>query len=72
MVPPVLGVVIAAPFLATFTLLGRYTMRKMFDMNPWPEAEEHPAPPLGAEWIARIRLFFKNRQQNKQPNKEKQ
>ena len=68
----ILGVVIAAPFLATFTLLGRYTMRKMFDMNPWPEAEEHPAPPLGAEWIARIRLFFKNRQQNKQPNKEKQ
>jgi len=66
----ILGVVIAAPFLASFTLLGRYTMRKMFDMDPWPEAEEKPSPPLGAEWIARIKLFFKNRKQNIQPNKE--
>jgi predicted PurR-regulated permease PerM len=66
----ILGVVIAAPFLATFTLLGRYTMRKMLDMDPWPEAEELPAPPLGAEWIARIKSFIKNRKPN-QPTKEK-
>jgi len=61
----ILGVVIAAPFLATFTLLGKYTMRKMFDLDPWPEAEEQPAPPLGAEWIARIKSFFNNRKPNK-------
>jgi len=66
----ILGVVIAAPFLATFTLLGKYTMRKMFDLNPWPEAEEKPAQPLGAEWIARIKSFINNRKQNK-PTKEK-
>ena len=66
----ILGVVIAAPFLATFTLLGKYTMRKMFDLEPWPEAEEQPAPPLGAEWIARIKSFIKNRKPN-QPTKEK-
>jgi predicted PurR-regulated permease PerM len=61
----ILGVIIAAPFLASFTLLGKYTMRKMFDMNPWPEAEERPAPPLGAEWIARIRSLINSRKQNK-------
>ena len=41
----ILGVVIAAPFLATFTLLGRYTMRKIFDMDPWIETEMVPPPP---------------------------
>ncbi len=66
----ILGVVIAAPFLATFTLLGKYTMRKMLDLDPWPEAEEQPASPLGAEWIARIKSFFNNRKSN-QPTKEK-
>jgi predicted PurR-regulated permease PerM len=66
----ILGVVIAAPFLATFTLLGRYTMRKMFDMDPWPEAETQPAPPIGAEWVARIKSFLNNRKQNQQ-SKEK-
>jgi predicted PurR-regulated permease PerM len=67
----ILGVVIAAPFLATFTLLGKYTMRKMFDQDPWPEAEEQPAPPLGAEWIARIKSFFNNRKQNKSTKEKK-
>jgi len=66
----ILGVVIAAPFLATFTLLGRYTMRKMLDMDPWPEAEEKPSPPLGAEWIARIKSYINERKQNKQPTKQ--
>jgi len=66
----ILGVVIAAPFLATFTLLGRYTMRKMLDIEPWPEAEEQPAPPIAAEWLTHIKSFFNNRKQNKQP-KEK-
>jgi predicted PurR-regulated permease PerM len=35
----ILGVVIAAPFLATLQLIGKYILRKMFDQNPWPEAE---------------------------------
>jgi predicted PurR-regulated permease PerM len=61
----ILGVVIAAPFLASFTLLGKYTMRKMFDLAPWPEAEEKPAPPLGAEWVARIKSLINSRKQNK-------
>ena len=57
-----LGVVIAAPFLATVTLLGKYIMRKLFDLDPWPEADVAPVPPIGAEWFARLRaLYYKNR-----------
>jgi predicted PurR-regulated permease PerM len=66
-----LGVVIAAPFLASVTLLGRYTMRKMFDLNPWPEAPAAPAPPLGVEWLARLKSLYNNFRQNKSPLKEK-
>jgi len=66
----ILGVVIAAPILATFTLLGRYTTRKMLDMNPWPEPETAPPPPLGMDLIARIKqLINKNKlihKENKQ------
>ena len=35
----ILGVVIAAPFLATLQLFGQYVLRKMFDQEPWPEGE---------------------------------
>lgn len=55
-----LGVVIAAPFLATFTLLGRYVMRKMFDMNPWPPTEPTP-PPVTPEFITRFKRFIRSR-----------
>jgi predicted PurR-regulated permease PerM len=68
----ILGVVIAAPFLASATLLGRYTMRKLFDLNPWPEAPAAPPPPLGAEWIARIKSFLGRRRQAQPPLKEKE
>lgn len=41
----VLGVVLAAPLLATLKLVGQYTLRKMFDQNPWPEnGSSTPAP----------------------------
>jgi predicted PurR-regulated permease PerM len=42
----VLGIIIAAPMLATFILFGRYTMRKMLDQDPWPEQTLAPPPPL--------------------------
>ncbi|MGQ9834293.1 MAG: AI-2E family transporter [Candidatus Villigracilaceae bacterium] len=41
-----IGIVVAAPILATFTLIGRYVLRKMFDLDPWPE-EEAPSVPAG-------------------------
>ena len=70
-----LGVVIAAPFLATILLLGRYVMRKMFDLDPWPPVETELHPPAGTEWIIRFRqlrrYFPAQRERNMKPDKEK-
>lgn len=54
----ILGMVIAAPALASLALLGRYTMRKMFDQDPFPAWDTAPPPaPIGREWMARYRLL---------------
>lgn len=51
----ILGVVIAAPTLASFTLLGRYTLRKMFDQEPFPIWDSRSSPPVGREWLMQLR-----------------
>ena len=56
-----LGVIIAAPFLATFLLLGRYTMRKMFDLDPWPQTEPEPPPPGIRDMIRKFTQFWSSR-----------
>jgi len=53
-----LGVVIAAPFLASVLLLGRYTMRKMLDLEPWPERERELPSPIDSAWIKQIRRLW--------------
>jgi predicted PurR-regulated permease PerM len=71
-----LGVIIAAPFLATFLLLGRYIMRKMFDLDPWPPTEETPPPPTVGELLKNFLQFIKSRfakaREEARPQKEKQ
>jgi predicted PurR-regulated permease PerM len=42
----ILGIIIAAPMLATFILFFRYTTRKMLDRDPWPDEEPPPPQPL--------------------------
>jgi predicted PurR-regulated permease PerM len=65
-----LGVVVAAPILATATLLWKYVMRKMLDVNPWPEDENHqPALLPESKLLDSIRRFFRNISFNR--NKEK-
>jgi len=56
-----LGVIIAAPFLATCLLLGRYIMRKMLDLNPWPKTESEPASPGISEIIKNFVRFWSSR-----------
>jgi predicted PurR-regulated permease PerM len=63
----ILGVVIAAPFLASVMLLGRYTMRKMLDLNPWPPGETVPIQPISFEWITRARALIASRFQKNAP-----
>jgi predicted PurR-regulated permease PerM len=63
----ILGVVIAAPFLASVMLLGRYTMRKMLDLNPWPAGEMAPAQPISLELVTRTRALIASRFQKNAP-----
>ena len=63
----ILGVVIAAPFLASIMLLGRYTMRKMLDLNPWPPGDTVPAHPISFEWITRTGAYLAARFQKSRP-----
>ncbi len=39
-----IGLVLAAPVLATINLVGRYILRKMFDLDPFPETEMSDEP----------------------------
>lgn len=56
----ILGVVVAAPILATVALLWQYTMRKMLDLNPWPDEEPHrPPSPPASRLLVSIRRFFR-------------
>jgi predicted PurR-regulated permease PerM len=52
-----IGIVLASPVVATLKLFLRYTVRKLFDLDPWEglEEEETPGPqsPL-VLWLCRI------------------
>jgi hypothetical protein len=56
--------------LASFTLLARYAMRKMLDLNPWPPGETLPVNTMSFEWIGRTRAYLMSRFQGNPP-KEK-
>ena len=60
------GLLIAAPVLASLTLAARYAARKMFDLDPWPDPEpdgaiEFPLVPLLMANLTRIRTRIRNR-----------
>jgi len=57
----ILGIVVAAPLLATLQLLGRYTMRKMLDEEPWPAAEETLPPLPMARPLQKLRTWLAKR-----------
>lgn len=61
----VLGVVIAAPMLATLQLFGQYTVRKMFDLNPWPPHEPRPPSPPRTNPLVRLRAWWRSIRRNK-------
>ncbi len=57
----ILGVVIAAPLLATLQLFGRYTVRKLMDEDPWPPAEESLPPLPMARPLQKLRGWLAKR-----------
>ncbi|RJP53787.1 MAG: AI-2E family transporter [Anaerolineaceae bacterium] len=56
----VLGVVIAAPTLATLQLFGQYTLRKMFDLDPWPPHEARRTSTRRSKLFTRLRSWWKS------------
>lgn len=57
----VVGLVLAAPVLASLKVLVRYTSRKMLDLDPWAEMaeEETQAPPEVLSWVVRVRSWLR-------------
>jgi len=56
----ILGVVIAAPILATLQLFGQYILRKMFDQDPWPEGESETRIRTTRQALARLRKTLRH------------
>jgi predicted PurR-regulated permease PerM/GNAT superfamily N-acetyltransferase len=48
------GLLLAAPIIATVRLFARYMRAKLFNLPPWPDAEEEP-PPAAKAASVRIR-----------------
>jgi ethanolamine ammonia-lyase large subunit len=63
-----IGLVLAAPVLASVSLIGRYTVRKMFDRDPWSDFREE-LEPMGFSWLGKlfknIVLWWNSRKRNK-------
>jgi predicted PurR-regulated permease PerM len=57
----IVGLVLAAPALATINLLGRYIGRKMFDQEPWPEPQAlaRPKEGIGPRLLRRFRAYLR-------------
>lgn len=49
-----IGLIVAAPVLATLTLVGRYTLRKLLDLDPWV-VEESPRRDPTEQPLTRLR-----------------
>jgi predicted PurR-regulated permease PerM len=64
----IIGLVLAAPVLATLKLLLRYTIRKMLDLDPWPETDQdiQPFQMPGSRTIQRVREWWRKLQQKSQ------
>lgn len=61
----ILGVIIAAPILATTKLVGEYVLRKLLDLDPWEGSDEMPQPPPLRQqirgWLEKMRNLLKLR-----------
>ena len=56
----IVGVILAAPLLATLKLIGQYTIAKMLDKNPWLEVEAMLPPASPSLWT-RLRAWWQRR-----------
>jgi predicted PurR-regulated permease PerM len=64
----IIGLVLAAPALASATLIGRYTVNKMFDRDPWLNFHEE-FEPMGFQWVGRLLKYMAEWWNSKRQNK---
>jgi predicted PurR-regulated permease PerM len=50
----VMGIILAAPVLATLLLLVRYAIRKLMDLDPWVDVRTAPPPPPISDYFAPV------------------
>jgi predicted PurR-regulated permease PerM len=51
----VLGILLAAPTIASARVIGRYIYANLFDMDPFPESIISPLPPPNPRWWHKVR-----------------
>jgi predicted PurR-regulated permease PerM len=51
----VLGILLAAPTIASARVIGRYIYANLFDMDPFPESIVSPLPPPNPRWWHKVR-----------------
>ncbi|MBN2257122.1 MAG: AI-2E family transporter [Anaerolineaceae bacterium] len=55
----VVGVILAAPVLATLKLISQYVMNKMFDRDPWANYDQQLPPPRSPQLITGLLSAWK-------------
>ncbi|MFC2065176.1 AI-2E family transporter, partial [Chloroflexota bacterium] len=55
-----IGLLVAAPLLATITVAGKYISRKMLDKDPWPAEEDRPPEEPSISIWHKIRAWFQS------------
>jgi predicted PurR-regulated permease PerM len=55
-----IGLLLAAPVVASLKLLAGYVVRKMFDLDPWPSSEDAVSTPEmpWSRWLERLRKWW--------------
>ena len=66
-----IGLLIAAPLLATSILVGKYTFRKMLDRDPWPPSETEPEQDPLPSIFQRFLIWWKSKRIQKNKGGEK-
>jgi predicted PurR-regulated permease PerM len=66
-----IGVLLAAPVVASLKLFGSYAFCKMFDLNPWDELTETPLRPPQPVWFIRLYQWYYLQWQTRQKNRKR-
>lgn len=57
----IVGLLLAAPVLATLVLVSQYVTRKMLDLDPWPESQTEELPAPGSRLLFQIKEWWQKK-----------